>query len=158
MSLWVIPFIGNILRYNDAFASHPPFALTTLISIIMTSQCAVDCLLFSIREKPWRHIPGSKGGFWESLAFWRVGDGRLASLDSGPGKSRAEMAAEARAAYRRRDEEIAARISETGQHVTGDSGRERVERSWWDTSTGIDGMASPAVEEIDPFEVRGNGS
>ena len=31
----------------------------------------VDCVIFSIREKPWRNIPTSDGTVWGSLAVWR---------------------------------------------------------------------------------------
>lgn len=32
---------------------------------------AVDCLIFSLREKPWRNIPASDRTFWGSFCFWR---------------------------------------------------------------------------------------
>jgi G protein-coupled receptor GPR1 len=153
IGLWVIPFVGNIFRYDTL--SDTPVILKVLVNIIMTVQCAVDCLVFSIREKPWRHIPGSSGGFWESLVFWKGGESCSARQQSWPGKSRAEMAAEARAAYRRRDDEIASRIR--GTERNGNARRERAERSWWDATPGIDGTVSPAIEEVDPLDISGKG-
>lgn len=76
----------------------------------------------------------------------------------GPGKSRAEMAVEARRAYRRRDEEIAAMRG--GLEPVRDVERADVhERNWWDNE-GIwgrinlpgDGAMSPVAEEVGPFD------
>jgi len=61
------------------------------------------------------------------------------------------MAREARAAYRRRDEELAQRRFEASQNVPSMEGTSRRDRSWWDV-TGIDGMGvvamTPVAEEI----------
>lgn len=155
VGLWIIPFVGNIVRYNEA-NEQAPTVLSALVNTVMTIHCAVDCFVFSIRERPWQHIPGSKGGFWESLAIWRMGEGNLSRQQSWPGKSRAEMAAEARAAYRRRDQEIAAKISKAEQSSSCQTRKGRTERSWWDAGPVGDGMMSPVIEDIDPFDSREN--
>jgi hypothetical protein len=39
----------------------------------------VDCIVFCIRERPWREIgdaEGRKGSFWASFVFWKVRGGR----------------------------------------------------------------------------------
>jgi G protein-coupled receptor GPR1 len=149
IGMWVLPFVGHVMQYSDRYALDPPFALNAIINIMVTSQCAVDCWLFSTREKPWRHIPASKGGFWESFLFWRNGSKTSnEKRTKGPGRNRAEMQADARAAYRRRDEELAERESATA------NGGLRRERSWWDgeRSLAFDGTMSPVTEEENPME------
>ena len=76
----------------------------------------------------------------------------------GPGKTREEMVREARAAYKRRDEELAQRRSEVdGNGAAGERRGRRGERSWWE-GAGVDGAAdqgtmSPVPEEIsNPME------
>jgi len=76
----------------------------------------------------------------------------------GPGKTREEMVREARAAYRRRDEELAQRkeqVEKGHAHAPTDATK-RGERSWWEAA-GIDGVVdtsmSPVAEEVsNPME------
>ena len=138
-----------------------------LISIYVNANsslvgAAVDCWLFSTREKPWRHIPDTNGGFWESLKFWTGWEGvSKRRVVRGPGKSREEMVKEARSAYKRRDEEIAQRrVEAAASGANGEAGPRKVERSWWDAS-GFDGPVdkpaksmSPVTEENDPLETK----
>lgn len=77
---------------------------------------------------------------------------------NGPGKTREEMVREARAAYRRRDEELAQRKEqvEKGHAHTPTDTTKRGERSWWEAA-GIDGVVdtsmSPVAEEVaNPME------
>lgn len=70
----------------------------------------------------------------------------------GPGKTREEMVQEARAAYKRRDEELAQQ--RLGQEVvnTSNPAEEAVpkkQRTWWDLAAydGLLGMMSPVAEE-----------
>ncbi|KAH6676735.1 G protein-coupled glucose receptor regulating Gpa2-domain-containing protein [Halenospora varia] len=162
IGMWVVPFVSHVLQYDDRFASDPPFGLSCAVTIFMCSQAAVDCWLFSTREKPWRHIPGSDGTFLGSLKFWQgwdgVGERRV--IIHGPGKTREEMVREARAAYRRRDEELAQRRTQNaveGCDGRPGSGARRGERDWWDREGG-DGRSdfpqmSPVAEEIsNPIE------
>jgi G protein-coupled receptor GPR1 len=157
IGMWVVPFVSHVLQYDDRFAVDPPFALSCLTTIFVCTQAAVDCWLFSTREKPWRHIPGTDGGFWASLKFWTGWKGiSKRRVLHGPGKTRDEMVREARAAYRRRDEELAQRRNDVESlAVHGDETR-RGERSWWDTLVGgsrdLGGM-SPVSEEVsNPME------
>lgn len=133
------------------------------------AQAAVDCWLFSTREKPWRHIPDTGGGFWESLKFWTGWKGvSKRRVVRGPGKTREEMVKEARSAYRRRDVEIAQRreraVAATASRANGDERpkTKRGDRSWWDDETGLDGGAEtrPATSEGKPLgenEESGSG-
>lgn len=148
IGMWIIPFVAHAMQYDDKYALNPPFILTAVSTIIINSQCAVDCWLFSTREKPWAHISGSKGGFWESFMFWK-GE-RRHRQKKGPGKSEAELTAEAEVAYQRRDEEIAARQLEVESlhgSVSAISRGCRAERSWWDEPEGLDGTMTAVQEE-----------
>lgn len=62
----------------------------------------------------------------------------------GPGKTRDEMFREARAAYRRRDEEMAQQRTENVN--MGNNGDSKKERSWWEAS-GLDPVMSPLAED-----------
>ncbi|KAI7545230.1 hypothetical protein KC331_g6344 [Hortaea werneckii] len=76
MILWAIPFVVHSMNYSDRFAQHP---ITPLVAVNVFCQCFmgfVDVTVFSWREKPWRHIPGSDGTFVGSFCFWRFCFGR----------------------------------------------------------------------------------
>ncbi|KAI7300691.1 hypothetical protein KC326_g9297 [Hortaea werneckii] len=76
MILWAIPFVVHSMNYSDHFAQHP---ITPLVAVNVFCQCFmgfVDVVVFSWREKPWRHIPGSDGTFVGSFCFWRFCFGR----------------------------------------------------------------------------------
>ena len=62
----------------------------------------------------------------------------------GPGKTREEMVREARAAYQRREEELAQRRLEAVQGAQ--TGERQRERSWWEAA-GLDGAMSTVQEE-----------
>ncbi|KAI6820308.1 hypothetical protein KC327_g15494 [Hortaea werneckii] len=71
MMLWAIPFVVHSMNYSDRFAQHP---VTGLVAVNVFCQCFMgfaDVVVFSWREKPWRHIPGSDGTFVGSFCFWR---------------------------------------------------------------------------------------
>ncbi|KAG4030811.1 hypothetical protein MFRU_011g02630 [Monilinia fructicola] len=158
LGMWIIPFISHILQFNDDLAVNPPFALSALTTICVCAQGAVDCWLFSTREKPWKHIPGTDGTFFGSLKFWVIFCGKGKERQGhGPGKTRNEMAREARQAYKRRDEELAQRRFEaqTGSGIVGERGRG--DRSWWDVA-GIDALGpvsvgvAPGVTPMSPVQ------
>ncbi|GAB1726587.1 hypothetical protein NU195Hw_g2512t1 [Hortaea werneckii] len=76
MMLWAIPFVVHSMNYSDRFAQHP---VTGLVAVNTFCQCFMgfaDVVVFSWREKPWRHIPGSDGTFVGSFCFWRFCFGR----------------------------------------------------------------------------------
>jgi G protein-coupled receptor GPR1 len=133
MAMWILPFVSHALQYNDYYAANPPFLLNAFVTVIAISQSTVNCWIFNIKEKPWRH----------SVKKTPCKPRR------GGGESNSAMEAEARFAYQRRDEEAAARTSEI--HSTGRS--ERRERSWWDEmedmeDTPPDGMSPLADSEM----------
>lgn len=69
--MWLIPFIYHCMTYKDYWAAHPLYWLSLLATICVTSMGAVDCLIFTLRERPWRHIPSSDGSFFGSFVVWR---------------------------------------------------------------------------------------
>lgn len=77
------------------------------------------------------------------------------STQHGPGRTREEMVREARAAYQRRDEELAARRNDS----CGPNGEvsRKGERSWWevpgqDGAVDIEAMSPVAEETSNPME------
>ncbi|TVY25321.1 G protein-coupled receptor [Lachnellula hyalina] len=152
IGMWVVPFISHVLQYDDRFAINPPFGLSCATTIFVCSQAAVDCWLFSTREKPWRQIPGSSGSFWESLQFWKGWEGASKRKDvRGPGKTRGEMVREARVAYRRRDQELAQKQVENGLGSREDSNAPRILKEWWEHSAET-GMSPVAEDVSNPME------
>jgi G protein-coupled receptor GPR1 len=163
MGMWILPFISHVLQYNDRFATDPPFGLVCVTTVFVCSQAAVDCWLFSTREKPWKHMPGHDGTFWGSFSLaseWNASDGRTKS-QHGPGKTRQEMSREARDAYQRRDEELAERRGESTVIQRPEAAARRLdlrrgESHWWDRP-GLDGAGdiggmSPVYEDQNPIE------
>jgi G protein-coupled receptor GPR1 len=84
------------------------------------------------------------------LKFWSDWKGlSKRRVVHGPGKTREEMVREARAAYRRRDEE-SAQQRKTLADAQRIEGNRRGERSWWeaaDTDGAVDISMSPVPEE-----------
>ena len=69
--LWIIPFAAHCMNYTTYYAHHPIFGLNVVQILCMAIMTFFDVVIFSWREKPWRHIPGSDGTFWGSLCWWR---------------------------------------------------------------------------------------
>jgi G protein-coupled receptor GPR1 len=150
IGMWIMPFVSHVIQYDDRYALNPPFALTCVTTVSICIQATVDCWLFSTREKPWRHIPGTDGSFWASLKFWSGWKGMgKQKVVHGPGKTREEMVREARAAYKRRDEEMAQRKEQVVKnHADAPAeGARRAERSWWEAA-GVDGGAEPSMSPL----------
>ncbi|KAL9631619.1 MAG: hypothetical protein Q9164_005783 [Protoblastenia rupestris] len=51
--MWIPPFANHCFGYSKTL---PPFALNMVALACLTLQCAADCLVFNMREKPWRHM------------------------------------------------------------------------------------------------------
>ncbi|KAK8207982.1 G protein-coupled receptor gpr1 [Zalaria obscura] len=73
MIFWVIPFVQHCLNYSDYYANHPIYQISAIATFCQTFMGFADCLVFSWRERPWRHIPGSDGTVLGSFCFWRFG-------------------------------------------------------------------------------------
>ena len=51
--MWLVPFVNHCYFYTKEH--HPPFSLYTVSLVFLLLQCTVDCLVFSLKEKPWRY-------------------------------------------------------------------------------------------------------
>lgn len=80
--MWMIPFIHHSMNYSDRYANHPLWFTRVGQAICLTSMGFVDCLIFSIREKPWRNISNSDGTIWGSLAVWRKSRSSISTPNS----------------------------------------------------------------------------
>jgi|TARA_R110002003_G_scaffold96_8_gene7410 G protein-coupled receptor GPR1 len=69
--MWLIPFVQHCMMYSDYFAGHPIFSIRMGTVICTMSIGFVDCLIFTMREKPWRSIQTSDGSIWGSFFVWR---------------------------------------------------------------------------------------
>lgn len=79
--MWLIPFVHHCLQYSNFFAARPIYTIRLAGTLCMALMGLVDCLIFSIREKPWRSIATSNGTLWGSFFVW---DGsRRISLSEG---------------------------------------------------------------------------
>lgn len=90
--MWLIPFVQHCMMYSDYFAHHPMWFFRIGGTICITSMGFIDCLIFSLREKPWRSIQTSDGTIWGSLAVWRSPRLSNAGLGRGRGGSRSSSA------------------------------------------------------------------
>lgn len=138
--MWVPSLVSHLLQYRDQFVNHPNFPLACTVAFTIPVQCAVDCWLFTIREKPWRCIPESNGKpFWSGFGFkWSGGS---TEGDADRWRKRKKLSYHARKAYERRDQEKKEaaelwlrRQDEKDQLNPNPEPAEpkRVHRSWWD--------------------------
>jgi len=79
---YVPPFVAHAMNYTDYYVQHPVLWLNILSFVCLASLGWVDALVFSLREKPWLHMPGSDGTFWGSFRFWENRNTRFVSNDS----------------------------------------------------------------------------
>lgn len=67
---WLVPFANHVSLYNPGNARRPMFGLALAAIAFQAAMGLIDFMVFSIRERPWAHIPGSDGTFWGSFCFW----------------------------------------------------------------------------------------
>jgi hypothetical protein len=70
--LWLPIFVNHVLKYDGDHTARPSYALSAIVTVTSSSQCAVDCILFSLSEEPWKNIPRTDGSFLDSLRFWTI--------------------------------------------------------------------------------------
>ncbi|EOA87030.1 uncharacterized protein SETTUDRAFT_115758, partial [Exserohilum turcica Et28A] len=68
--MWLIPFINHCTMYSDHLATHPLWGLRLGNTVCMASMGLADCIVFSLRERPWRAIASSDGTLWGSFWVW----------------------------------------------------------------------------------------
>jgi G protein-coupled receptor GPR1 len=69
--MWMIPFVSHCMNYSDKWAANPLYGLSVTSTICITLMGFVDSLIFSLRERPWRHMPTSDGSFFGSFVVFR---------------------------------------------------------------------------------------
>jgi G protein-coupled receptor GPR1 len=137
--MWVPSLVSHLLQYRDRFVNHPNFPLACTVAFTIPVQCAVDCWLFTIREKPWRCIPESNGKtFWSRHRFNGGDSNAEGDADCW---NRKKLSFQARKAYERRDQErkeaaeLWLRRQDEKDRLNPDPGPaepKRAYRSWWD--------------------------
>ncbi|PKS09136.1 hypothetical protein jhhlp_003750 [Lomentospora prolificans] len=121
MVVWLVPFISHILTWEDNDDSVP-FLVLVLSLASLCIQGAVNSLLFSMREKPWRHARKTRmTGLRTSV--WKF-EGSHQRRQPTVGRTREEMMVDGRIARSRLDVEIAERKLRFPLN--------RRSRQWWD--------------------------
>ncbi|KAI9660249.1 MAG: hypothetical protein M1831_003556 [Alyxoria varia] len=69
--VWILPFVNHVQSYDDYRAENPIFTLVLLSFASVSSIGTVDSIIFSARERPWKHISGSDGTILGSFCFWK---------------------------------------------------------------------------------------
>jgi G protein-coupled receptor GPR1 len=58
IALWTIPFILHCMQFSDKYASAAPPVLVVLSTLCIGAMGGAMCVVFMVREKPWRvHKP-----------------------------------------------------------------------------------------------------
>ncbi|GAB1319290.1 G protein-coupled receptor gpr1 [Madurella fahalii] len=133
MVVWLFPFVSHILGYDDnnnnpdraaggGGGEEDPRWLLVVGIISLCVQGAVDCALFMLREKPWRHAAEGRGFLGSLWSIVRSRGGGIA------GRTREEMLVDGRLARERREEEI---LVERAARE-GSVGRPKAVREWWE--------------------------
>lgn len=171
MIIWVFPFVSHVMGYDDQVLRNDPQWLLVLGILSLSVQGMVDCLLFTVREQPWRHA-GGRGFFdllWKRIAwaewasFFRGEGSRMA------GRTREEVLVDGRLARARRKEEVAQERSRRtmglGRSGAGDlSGGATANatatgtlvpqrrREWWDVDLAWVDEREEAYLDVDGYE------
>lgn len=88
--VWLMPFVQNMLNFRSSFAMRPIFPVMLLAYASVSIMGAIDFLVFNLRERPWRHIPGRDGTvkgslkFWAHVSDWSVRDSTVESAAGSP--------------------------------------------------------------------------
>lgn len=123
--VWILPFIVQLTGYGKG----APFGMRLASIICLCSQGLADAIVFSLKEKPWKH---GQAVNIQSLMFWK----QRGVPDAGPrvGRTREEMMVDGRFARMRRDQEMAAKkLEREGDQTTASAGsKPRTAPEWWD--------------------------
>ncbi|KAL2681086.1 hypothetical protein Neosp_008689 [[Neocosmospora] mangrovei] len=127
VAVWILPFIVQLTGYGKG----APFGMRLASIIFLCSQGLADAIVFSLKEKPWKH---GQAVNLQSLMFWKRQRG---VPDAGPrvGRTREEMMVDGRFARMRRDQEIAAKKleREADQTATSSGSKPKTAPEWWDS-------------------------
>lgn len=116
--VWAIPFVTEILAHRRG---NVPFELVLACLVSLCIQGAVDALVFSLREKPWRQLQGDESK--SRLKFWNLE--ATSSRSPNVGRTREETLRHSKIARRCLNEGIEQR------RLRRDENRSALE--WWDS-------------------------
>ncbi|KAL0472157.1 G protein-coupled glucose receptor regulating Gpa2 domain-containing protein [Neurospora intermedia] len=148
--VWIFPFLSHV-GYDDKITPNDPQWILFVSMVSLGIQGTVDCMLFTLREQPWKH---AHGDFWTALRARMRFSGSWRDVGFA-GRTREEMFHDSQLARKRREQEIAderARravhgVTQQGADVeTGAGGprgaatRKTGAVEWWDTADLLDGM------------------
>ncbi|KAK6356152.1 hypothetical protein TWF718_000524 [Orbilia javanica] len=130
--IWLIPLVNHSLQYFERFAERPSFPLVCISAIAIPIQGAIDCLLFSLREKPWRLV---KKQTKQPFISWMLG--RHWEEPSNEDVNIEAMTEGQRHAYLRREREKqeneAARQARAEKKKNKSKMGRKNSMTWWDT-------------------------
>jgi G protein-coupled receptor GPR1 len=69
VALWIFPFVLHCMQYKAMYARDPPSGLAALSILCISSMGFANCLIFLVREQPWRIL----GTFPDWLCSWTCG-------------------------------------------------------------------------------------
>ncbi|KAK0667783.1 G protein-coupled glucose receptor regulating Gpa2-domain-containing protein [Cercophora samala] len=156
MIIWTFPFVSHVMGYDDSVKKNDPQWLLILGILSLSVQGMVDCLLFAVREQPWRHASGRKVGevvrkrLGYYFGWWAGGNSKKGGGGTTAGRTREEILVDGRLARERREGEIVSEREENNRWRGRRAGRE-----WWDVVVDLeggegeddDGMESEEEEE-----------
>jgi G protein-coupled receptor GPR1 len=119
LAVWLVPFVSHIKRMES---DQTPTVLAMVSLLSLCVQGIANALVFSIREKPWRHSRRRHDGY--HATFWSRYN-KLEGVNPNVGRTREEMLVDGKIARRRRDQE-------TEERRLRRLSRPRTTRDWWE--------------------------
>ncbi|KAK4671918.1 G protein-coupled receptor gpr1 [Podospora pseudoanserina] len=148
MIIWTFPFVSHVMGYDDSVKRNDPQWLLILGILSLSVQGMVDCMLFAVREQPWRHASGRKVGevVRKRLGYYFgwAGSSTKAGGGTTAGRTREEMLVDGRLARERREGEILSERRAINRGVRAVHARER---EWWDVDLERIGIDSDEEED-----------
>lgn len=140
--VWIFPLVSDVIGFHKDH-DHGPYWILVASLVSMCVQGLADTIVFSLREKPWRHM---QGGFWENMGSFVNG----LSFESRNeiGRTREEMFHDGSRARLRREEEME-RERRASRLSPGCISQVSVSRNWWDVELNSD-------DEVDSQDGRDN--
>ncbi|KAM0346714.1 hypothetical protein ACHAPU_005429 [Fusarium lateritium] len=123
VAIWILPFTVQLTGYGRG----APYGMRLASIVFLSFHGLADALVFSIKEKPWRHSQAFKP---MNLRFWKR---RQEAPDVGArvGRTREEMTLDSRFAKKRRQQEQAEwEMNRQTKHDTRQVSRSNSD--WWD--------------------------
>lgn len=150
--VWIFPLVSDVIAFHKD-NDHGSFWILVASLVSMCVQGLADTIVFSFREKPWRHM---QGGFWENMGSFING----LSFESRNeiGRTREEMFHDGSRARLRREEEME-REQRASRLSPGCTSQVSVSRNWWDVELNsdneVDSQDGKDNDELQAHEIHG---